>query len=129
MKRQIRRGTFETNSSSTHSLTMCMKSDYDKWINGEVLLFAGFNCIYPDGQKPQENHFYTKEEAVAFEKSSKYAPKDFNWNDEEGVRKLLRFHEWRDNEYKNDSVDWFEDTFITPSGEEVIAFGECGYYG
>ena len=29
MKRQIRRGVFETNSSSTHSLTMCLKSDYE----------------------------------------------------------------------------------------------------
>ena len=35
MKRQIRRGVFETNSSSTHSITMCMKSDYDRWSNGE----------------------------------------------------------------------------------------------
>ena len=26
----IRIGTFETNSSSTHSITMCMESDYEK---------------------------------------------------------------------------------------------------
>lgn len=36
--RQIRRGVFETNSSSVHSITMCMKSDYDKWVNGELYL-------------------------------------------------------------------------------------------
>lgn len=36
MKKQIRRGVFETNSSSVHSLTMCMKSDFDKWVDGEV---------------------------------------------------------------------------------------------
>lgn len=30
MKRQIRRGVFETNSSSVHSLTMCMESDFNK---------------------------------------------------------------------------------------------------
>lgn len=30
MKRQIRRGVYETNSSSCHSLTMCMESDYDR---------------------------------------------------------------------------------------------------
>lgn len=34
--RQVRRGVFETNSSSVHSITMCMKSDYDKWVNGEL---------------------------------------------------------------------------------------------
>lgn len=34
--RQVRRSVFETNSSSVHSITMCMKSDYDKWVNGEL---------------------------------------------------------------------------------------------
>ena len=37
MKRQIRQRVFETNSSSTHSITMCMKSDYDKWVAGELI--------------------------------------------------------------------------------------------
>ena len=31
MKRQVRCGVFETNSSSVHSLCMCMESDYEKW--------------------------------------------------------------------------------------------------
>lgn len=30
MKRQIRRGVFETNSSSVHSLTMCSDDEYKK---------------------------------------------------------------------------------------------------
>ena len=34
--RLIRRGAFETNSSSTHSITMCKESDFDKWKNGEL---------------------------------------------------------------------------------------------
>lgn len=34
--RLIRRNTFETNSSSTHSITMCSESDFDKWKNGEL---------------------------------------------------------------------------------------------
>ena len=48
MKRQIRRGVFETNSSSTHSLTICLKSDYDKWNNGNVFLFKGSGWCYSD---------------------------------------------------------------------------------
>ena len=31
MKRQIRRGVFETNSSSTHSLTMCSEEEFEAW--------------------------------------------------------------------------------------------------
>ena len=32
----MRQGCFETNSSSTHSITMCMESDFLKWKNGEM---------------------------------------------------------------------------------------------
>ena len=35
----IRKNCFETNSSSTHTLTMCMKSDYKKWENGELYYY------------------------------------------------------------------------------------------
>ena len=31
MKIKVRRGMWESNSSSSHSLCMMMKSDYDKW--------------------------------------------------------------------------------------------------
>ena len=37
MKRQIRRGVYETNSSSTHSLTMCSEEEFEQWKNGELL--------------------------------------------------------------------------------------------
>ena len=37
MKRQIRRNVFETNSSSTHSLTMCSEEEFEQWKKGEVL--------------------------------------------------------------------------------------------
>ena len=36
MKRQVRCGVFETNSSMTHALTMCTDSEYRKWQNDEV---------------------------------------------------------------------------------------------
>lgn len=131
MKRQIRRGTFETNSSSTHSLTMCLKSEYDKWERGEVLLFKGSGWCYPDKNKPQRNHFYTKEEALVFEKSSKHAPSDdFNWNDEEAIMEMLHDNEWYDKDYYWDyyagEYETFEDTLTIPSGDTVVSFG---YYG
>lgn len=36
--RTIRSSVFETNSSSTHSLVILSKEDYDKWQNNEVVL-------------------------------------------------------------------------------------------
>ena len=37
--RQVRRGTFETNSSSTHSITICSEEQITKWKNGELFYF------------------------------------------------------------------------------------------
>lgn len=38
MKRQIRLGVFETNSSSTHTLTICSEKDFDLWVEGVYVL-------------------------------------------------------------------------------------------
>lgn len=38
MKRQIRTGVFETNSSSTHTLTICTKKEFEDWTNGKLRL-------------------------------------------------------------------------------------------
>ncbi len=94
---------FETNSSSVYSLTMCLKADYDRWASDNFLLFTGSGWCYPEENKPQKNHFYTKEEVIAFEKSSKYAPStDFDWNDEDAVMEMLHENEWYDSDYWDD---------------------------
>lgn len=130
MKRQIRRGVFETNSSSTHSLTICLKSDYDRWTNGEVYLYKGSGWGYPDNSKPKKNGFYTKEECIAFLQSSKYPPEeDMEWNNEEVANEYFRDNDFYESDYNDDNLEWFEDTFETPSGERVVAFGEYGYDG
>ena len=37
MKRQVRIGMFESNSSSTHTLHICSKDEFEKWQKGEVV--------------------------------------------------------------------------------------------
>lgn len=37
MKRQVRRGVFETNSSSTHSLTMCSEEEFEAWKRRSII--------------------------------------------------------------------------------------------
>ena len=130
MKRQIRRGVFETNSSSMHVIVMCMESDYDRWQEGNLYLFTGSGWCYPDNNKPEKNHFYTREEAIEFEKANKYVRKDVNWTDEEEVNEILRENEFYDyeyfwNEYCEDYED-YKETLTTPNGDKVVAFG---YYG
>ena len=43
--RQVRRGTFETNSSSTHSLTICTAEEFEKWKCGELLFNRWSDCF------------------------------------------------------------------------------------
>ena len=43
---KIRQGVFETNSSSTHSITICPKTDYDQFVEGKFLL-NGKNELVP----------------------------------------------------------------------------------
>ena len=130
MKKQIRRGVFETNSSSVHSLTMCMESDYDRWQEDNLYLFTGLGWCYPDNNKPEKNHFYTREEAIEFEKTDKYVREDVNWTDEEEVNEILHENEFYDYDYfwnkYCEYYETFEETTTTPNGERVVAFG---YYG
>ena len=41
----MRRGVFETNSSSTHSLTICTEEEFEKWQNGELLFDRWNDCF------------------------------------------------------------------------------------
>lgn len=45
MKVQIRNSIFETNSSSTHALVMLNQEDYDKYVNGEIIISRDGNFI------------------------------------------------------------------------------------
>lgn len=132
MKTQIRKGTFESNSSSVHSLVMCNKSDYDKWEKGELFLHKGWGISYPKDNRPKENHFYTKEEMLAFLESNKYFL-NFTYNTESELLDFLHENEWFDYDYfwNEWCENWetFEESFTTENGDTVIAFGYDGYDG
>lgn len=43
----LREKVFETNSSSTHSLTLCTKKEYDAWKAGETVFSKGNESLIP----------------------------------------------------------------------------------
>lgn len=125
MKKQIRRGVFETNSSSTHSCTMMMKDDYDKWERDELYLFDGYASYYPEKCRPEVGKMYTKEEVIEFLKAynKSYGYDDNDYEDDEVFE-----DDRRDEEFKKyDDESYLEKdykTFTTPGGETVIALCE-----
>lgn len=116
MKRQIRREVFETNSSSTHSLTMCMKSEFDQWANGEVYLNE---CT---GLRPK---FVSKEEVIDILKDR--IEDLLSLSDEEFDEAVRDWEFYTCDNYDNEYLEWFDDEFTTPSGETVVCFGQYGH--
>lgn len=126
--KQIRQCVFETNSSSVHSITMCMKPEYDKWKNGEVYLNRS---RWRDSSSEYANKkFVTREEAIdviLHDKYYSYTEEEFNSMDSYEFEEFLREHDLYTREnYGGDYYETFSDRFTTPNGEEVVAFG---YYG
>jgi hypothetical protein len=117
--KSIRLGVFETNSSNTHSLTICLKEDYEKWKNGELFLDKGWS---------QKKQFITKEEAIKRLKNVTYL-NNLDFEDEEAVNQAMREQTIYTSEhyFDNDCLESFEDTFTTPKGEVIVCFGKYGH--
>lgn len=107
--RQIRYGAFETNSSSTHTLVIMTKEQYEKFKKEELFL-------YNDGVA-------TKEEIAEKEKESiqRYNDGDV---DEYIEDERLSYDAFVDTE----NEDFYQE-YTTPSGEKIVAFGYFGYNG
>lgn len=116
----IRQGCFETNSSSTHSLTMCMESDYKKWKNGEMYWNRWNDELVSketvEEEFLKENTGVSKEDTDFKDKLEEYL------NDDD--KTYYTYEEFNDYDYIE--YETFEDTFETPQGEKVVSFG---YYG
>ena len=109
----IRRNVFETNSSSTHSITMCSKEDFDAWKKGKMLLDE---C---DGK------FITKEAALA---KLKEQDEDLDLDDRDAVEDAMRDNEFLTyDDYMDGELEQFERSYKTKGGETVVAFGRYGY--
>ena len=128
--KQIRRNVFETNSSSTHSLTMCSSTEYDLWKSGKVYLNEnggfGSNSIYKDKK------FVTREEAIDILTDNKFSPSEnLNTLDNEDLEEYLREEEiyTYDVYFESEYLEVFTDTYTTASGDIVVAFGKFGYDG
>lgn len=124
MKRQVRRGVFETNSSSVHSLTMCSKSEYDEFEKGNMYIERWGSRIY------------SKEELIEnFKKMRDWRTKELkysgvDWNNEEEFNRVLEETDFVTGDKYWDIVseeyETFEESYTGKNGESVVAFG---YYG
>ena len=106
MKTVIRRGVFETNSSSVHVMTICSKQEYDDFYKGKRVMY--------------KNKLFTQDELAEYKKDVLFQGGYF-WDKD--VMTLSDF------EKKGEEFDWFEKEYTTKSGDEIIAFGYSGWDG
>ena len=116
----VRRGTFETNSSSTHSITMCMESDYEKWKNGEMYWHRWNDELVSketvEEEFLKENTGVSKEDPDFKDKFEEYLNND--------DKTYYTYEEFNDYDYIE--YETYVDKYNTPNGDTVVAFG---YYG
>lgn len=103
---KVRRSVFETNSSSTHSLTMCTASDYDEWKKGNLVFDYDYERFVPIDALSDEEKKELKSSGSANDRYYTY----------DGYENVFCC------EYES-----FEETFTTPDGEEIVGFGYYGY--
>lgn len=120
----VRYGTFETNSSSTHSMVICTKDEWDKWAAGEL-----FASRYYDGFKTKEEVMeeYRKEYSNYFDENGNFIPDDVFETFEEFQHDYLT--EWYDMDGWVGDLESDETTYITPNGETLKIICRYGYDG
>lgn len=138
MKKQIRRGVFETNSSSTHSLTMCDEETFEKWKSGDLMFdkyaeeFIDSVPELSDEQKnaAKEYYEYSMEkywkqwgDLTDSEKEEWYG----KYATEEGIvsEDAVTYDQFMDEAY----LESFVGRYTTKNGDKVVAFGLYGYDG
>ncbi|MCI9258564.1 hypothetical protein [Acutalibacter sp.] len=98
--KQMRTGVFETNSSSTHSIAICTREDYQRFVDGELMYDICDDVLLPTSSEDLKTRGYRY-------KTHKELghPREDTW------------------------LETYCHDFITPSGDEMVAFGAYGYDG
>lgn len=137
---QVRQGVFETNSSSTHSLTMCSEEEFNRWKAGELLFDYYNDCFAEVIELSSED----KEDAMLHYDNVKGSYwKNWDQLSDEEIKswynkyaneylrknKYNEFQTYEDWLRREDYLDRFARTYTSPSGDKIVAFGKYGYDG
>lgn len=134
----VRRGVFETNSSSTHSLIICSDKTYNDWKN-EKIVYDSYDEEFVEAKKPTDSDFH-KAEVMYMDGKSEYMK---DWKDltpeqqlryvKENVVEEADPYQYKTYEDYTDEMsrmeEQFERTYETEHGDIVHILGYMGYDG
>lgn len=148
-KLQIRQGLFETNSSSTHTITIVDAEDFENWKKGEVWYNESDDKFLPvdesieENIKIIENDFLRDDEKLPelfkekyrelknLEEAIEAAEDDPELTiDYDNLRRDYQLfyisHDfWHD--VVTDEYEDYDESYTTKNGDKVVAFGYYGY--
>ena len=118
--RTVRKGLFETNSSSVHSLTIVTEDKYNSW--GDDVYFDRYSEKFLSFEEVKQELIEDK----WFRKENSYAE---DWTDEHWKEYIHNEKQYFTPEEWDDYCEFetFKKTFTTPSGDRMVAFGYFGY--
>lgn len=114
--KQIRFGVFETNSSSTHSMTIFTKEQFEKFNKGELYINRWGDHNLPEfctAEQIRELYPLTEKEKEYFETEEEY------WYDEGFIA----------GDYYDEYLETDTTYYTTPGGEELVMMCRFGYDG
>jgi hypothetical protein len=126
MKRTIRRGVFETNSSSTHSICIVPAEDFEAWKAGKMIL-ANDSVLLPVDPDPNGNLTVREWDEVKREFVPKEVP-DTAANRKKYFYDFAPYEEWCNPGDYDDVFERYEEQ-KTIKGVKVVVFGKYGYNG
>lgn len=126
---QVRQGVFETNSSSTHSITIVPRFEFNEWKNGDTYFNKGW--WYNSTNLIKDNTFITKDEAISLVMTSDYLPESNPYEmSEEELDELLadEYSIYSYEKFLHDSyLESYVKHFTTEHGDNIVAFGQYGH--
>lgn len=123
---KIRRGVFETNSSSVHTLVMSMKEEADRFFRGETLIDVdNYEFITVNDVQINDEIISKVKEIIGHY--------EFKWMPKTEIATLAKYYAIHGNLRGVASVstfagdyEFFNQEFTTPSGETIVGFGYSG---
>lgn len=111
---KIRRGVFETNSSSVHSLIICPKEEFEKLSLGKLYIDTEADELVP-------------REKVIEDVSKHFGRKKLEAMDEDDFLSVIRGSGFETLDSWGDNMYYFEKEYTTEHGDKVVAFGRYGF--
>lgn len=115
----IRKGVFETNSSSTHSITIMSEEDYDKWVNDQLYYNETTRSLQTKEEMYEEVRNFLLTEYNLDEASDEYVEEHIYDNQGEYP---ITYDEFIEDRYLE--VD--ETRYTTKSGEKLVIICKYG---